>query len=45
MGYIRIKRSQAVAVPENALLFYDAGTGDYYFLTDELSNYLTWETV
>lgn len=46
MGFIRIKRqalsSGEIAVPENALLFHDLDTGDYYFLSDNLGNILTW---
>lgn len=45
MSYIRVKVIPSSVIPENALLFYDAGTGDYYFLTDNNGNYLTWSSV
>jgi hypothetical protein len=46
MGYIRVKRptTGGEAVPDNALLFYNADTNEYYLLIDSLGNYLTWSS-
>jgi hypothetical protein len=42
MGYLKIKRPLAEAVPDNALLYFDEALNEYYIITDNIGNILTW---
>lgn len=44
MGYVRIKLPKGQTVPDNALLYFNSSTNEYYIITDQSGNILTWET-
>ena len=46
MGYLRIKRPGGlVAIPDDALLYYNQTLGEYFLITDEGLEYLVWSEV
>lgn len=41
---IRHPTNMGTTIPDNALLFYDQALNEYYVITDNLGNVLTWST-